>query len=127
MTGLVQDLKFGLRMLRKHPTFTAVAVLTLGLGIAANTVIFSVVNAVVLRPLPYPQPDRLVRLYSAFPTMSFDKFWISPPEYFDLVRESRSFAAIGAWNTGNASIGGGNGRSACPPLTPPTVFCPPSG
>ncbi len=93
-------------MLRKSPGFTAVALATLALGIGANSAIFSVVNGVLLEPLPYRQPDRLVYLYSQFPTMGFDEFWISPPEYRELQERARSFSAVGAWRTGRVNVTG---------------------
>jgi hypothetical protein len=89
MGTLTQDLRFGLRMLLKNPGFAVVAALTLALGIGANTAIFSVVNAVLLRPLPYREPGELVRLYSEFPTMDLRKFWVSPPEFFDIQNEAK--------------------------------------
>jgi predicted permease len=101
-----QDLRFSLRMLRKSPGFTAVAVATLALGIGANSAIFSVVNAVLLEPLPYGQPERLVYLYSQFPTLGFEEFWISPPEYRELQERARSFDALGAWRTGRVNVAG---------------------
>jgi hypothetical protein len=82
MHTLWQDLRYGMRMLRNSPGFTAASILCLALGIGATTAIFSIVNAVLLRPLPYAHAGRLVRIYSEFPT--FKKFWISPPEFLDL-------------------------------------------
>src|SRR5215467_7110110 len=76
--ALFQDLRYGARMLLKNPGFALIAVLTLALGIGANTAIFSVINGVLLKPLPYREPDRIARVYSEFPTMNLRKFWISP-------------------------------------------------
>jgi predicted permease len=75
----MQDLRYALRMLRKTPGFAAAAILTLALGIGANTAIFSVLNAVILKPLEYQQPDRLMRIASSFPGR--DDFWVSIPEF----------------------------------------------
>jgi putative ABC transport system permease protein len=104
MQTLWQDLRYGARMLFKKPGFTSIAVLTLALGIGANTAIFSVVNGVLLRPLPYKEPDRLARVYSEFPTMNLRKFWISPPEYMDVQKEAKSWESIGAWAAGGVNI-----------------------
>ncbi len=93
-----------MRMLASRPGFAAVAVITLALGIGANTAIFSVVNAVLLRPLPYGEPSKLVRVYSEFPTMELKKFWISPPEFHDIQKEAESWQSIGAWSTGGANV-----------------------
>src|SRR6185295_3475193 len=99
MQTLYQDLRYGIRMLLNKPGFAAVAVITLALGIGANTAIFSVVNAVLLRPLPYRNPGKLVRVYTEFPTMNLRKFWMSPPEFLDIQNESQSWESIGAWTT----------------------------
>lgn len=104
MQTLVQDLRYGLRMLIHKPGFAAVAVVTLALGIGANTAIFSVVNAVLLRPLPYSEPGKLVRIYTEFPTMNLRKFWMSAPEFLDIQNEAQSWESIGAWTTGGRNI-----------------------
>src|SRR5688572_1123603 len=104
MQNILQDLRYGARMLLKKPGFTVIAVITLALGIGANTAIFSVVNGVLLRPLPYKEPGRLARVYSEFPTMNLRKFWISPPEFLDIQKESKSWESIGAWATGGVNL-----------------------
>jgi putative ABC transport system permease protein len=108
MGTLLHDLRFALRLLRKSPGFTLVAVATLAIAIAANTVVFTGVNAVLLRPLPYAEPDQLVRVYSQFPRQDLFKFWLSTPEYFDLQREARSLSSLGAWYSQNTNFTGGD-------------------
>jgi len=104
MQSLLQDLRYGLRMLLHKPGFAAVAVITLALGIGANTAIFSVVNTVLLRPLPYREPGKLVRVYTEFPTMNLKKFWMSPPEFVDIQNEADSWESIGAWATTGRNV-----------------------
>ena len=108
MHSLLLDVKYGIRMLLNKPGFAAVAVITLALGIGANTAIFSVVNAVLLRPLPYRQPGKLVRVYTEFPTMNLRKFWMSPPEFLDIQNESGSWESIGAWTTTGRNVATSN-------------------
>ena len=88
------DVRYGLRMLRKNPGFTAVAILTLALGIGANTAIFSVVEGVLLAPLPYFQPDRLVVVWESNPR--FPRVWVSYPNFLDWQRIARSFQQMAA-------------------------------
>ena len=106
MDGWTKEVILAVRGLLRRPGFTAVAVLTLGLGIGANTAIFSVVNGVIIEPLQYPQSENLVMLTSAFPTLGFEEFWISPPEYMEISERMRSFESIGGFTTFQASIGG---------------------
>src|SRR3989441_806075 len=93
---LVQDLRFAVRMLRKSPGFTAVAVLTLGLGIGANTVIFSVVDAVLLRALPYPEPDRIVRIWESSLKRDVPRNLVNPLNFLDWRDHSQSFESMAA-------------------------------
>ena len=89
---LWSDIRFGLRMLRKNPGFTAVALATLALGIGGNTAIFSIVNGVLLNPLPFPQPDRLVALHESKP--NFEQGSISYPNFLDWQRDNRTFSSM---------------------------------
>ncbi|HET9533147.1 MAG TPA: ABC transporter permease [Blastocatellia bacterium] len=94
LDDLVQDMRYGLRMMVKNPGFTTVVILTLALGIGANTAIFSVVNAVLLRPLPYPKADELVTIYNS---PGGETMWpLSPVTYLNLKGRSNSFADIAA-------------------------------
>jgi predicted permease len=92
MSALFQDVKFGLRMLAKNPGFTAVAVLTLALGIGANTALFSVVNGVLLNPLPYPQPNQLVTLHESKPNFPYGA--ISYPNFLDWQKDNHTFSSM---------------------------------
>ncbi|HKW56422.1 MAG TPA: ABC transporter permease [Candidatus Acidoferrum sp.] len=94
MMNFWQDVRYGLRVLQKNPAFTAIAVITLALGIGANTALFSVVDGVLLSPLPFPKPEGLVAVYSK--TTQFDRGSISYPNFLDWHGDNRSFAALGA-------------------------------
>ena len=110
METLVQDLGFALRTLRRQPGFTAAAVLTLTLGLGANTAIFSLVEAGLLRPLPYPRPERLVRVLGqrTAPELDAGSGNISAQDFLDFARQSRGFEALGAhgWTGGTVTLTG---------------------
>src|SRR5271169_5062048 len=109
MGKFLQDLKYGFRMLLKNPGFTVAALVCLTLGIGATTAIFSIVNAVVLRPLPYAQSHRLIRVYSEFPNFpngGLRRFWFSPPEYLDLRRDAKSWESFDGWVNGGINLAG---------------------
>lgn len=106
MEELKQDARFALRMLFKSPGFTIVVVLALGLGIGANSAIFSVIDAVLLRPLPYEEPDRLVKLWMHFAGIGVpkDQNWVSAPEFVDLRDQNKSFSHIAATSSDDYNL-----------------------
>ncbi len=108
LDNLRQDLRLAARSLLRAPAFAAVTILTLALGIGANTAIFSIVNAVILRPLGYPKPEQLMYLTTQFPAFGFDQFWVSPPEYFEFRELNQSFASVGAYTTGEVNLTAGD-------------------
>ncbi|MGH9935829.1 MAG: ABC transporter permease, partial [Blastocatellia bacterium] len=100
MQVLWQDLRYGVRMLLKKPGFTSIAVITLGLGIGANTAIFTVINGVLLRPLPYDEPDRLVMLWESNPRRNIEQQPVLSPNLAAWREQSRSFENIAYWPSG---------------------------
>lgn len=110
MTSFLDDLHFAARSIGRNQRLTATIAATLALGIAATTVIFSVIDGVVLNPFPFPEPDRLVGVGSAFPKLQQDvSFWenLSPAEYVDLREGSRTLTSMVAWDMGNRQISEG--------------------
>ena len=106
--NLRQDVRLAIRSLLRAPAFAVVTILTLALGIGANTAIFSIVNGVILRPLGYQKPEQLMYLTTKFPGLGFDQFWVSPPEYFEFVALNQSFAVVGAYSTGEVNLSAGD-------------------
>jgi len=106
METLVQDFRYGLRMLSKSRSFTSVAVLTLAVGIGACTAIFSVVDTVLLRPLPYYQPDRLVTVTESLPKMGADEIGVAAGEYQDYRNQNRSFSEVAAYQSAEFNLTG---------------------
>jgi predicted permease len=96
---LIQDLRYGVRMLAKNPSFTAVAVLTLALGIGANSAIFSVIDAVLLRPLPYRDAQRLVQIKETLPLLGPEPANVPAPDVLEFQRQSRSFSSVAGFQS----------------------------
>jgi hypothetical protein len=106
MDLLLQDIRHGVRGLRREPGFAVVAILTLALGMGATTAMFGVVRGVVLAPLPYSDPDARVMIWSRW--VGWDKTWVSPIEIQDYRQRVRSFRAVAAWESGQANLTGGS-------------------
>ncbi|HYL98278.1 MAG TPA: ABC transporter permease, partial [Blastocatellia bacterium] len=97
MESLLQDLRFNARSLRRNPAFTVLAVIAMALGIGGNTAIFSVVNSVLLRPLPYPEPDRLIRVFGTAPNRGLDQTESSYQRFTAIAEQNQSFDSFGAY------------------------------
>jgi putative ABC transport system permease protein len=106
MSGLTQDLRYALRQMRKSPGFTVVALLTLALGIGATTAIFSVVYGVLLRPLPYADPNRIVAIFEIQPNGRHNR--LADPNFDDFRDQSHSFQAIAKYTAYPAAVSGGS-------------------
>src|SRR5579863_6810458 len=126
MGTLIQDLRYGLRQLRRNPGFSTVAVITLALGIGANAAIFSLVDAIILRPLPYPNPEQLVGLgqWRNQKGEGYVQTGVSAPNIADIAKEKRIFQQVGyyRWSAFNITEGnrpeGVNGINASVDLLP---------
>src|SRR5882724_988652 len=109
METLLQDLRYSYRLMLKQPAFSLVVVIALSLGIGANTAIFSVVNAVLLRPLPYKEPDRLVRVWEKDERSSqpgSDQSEVSPANFIDWRDQSQTLAEMAAFGVGSVALAG---------------------
>jgi len=107
VSGLVRDLRYAARTLRGSFTFASVVVLTLGLGIGANTAFFTVVNAVLIRPLGFAEPDRLVSVHESFPQAGIDHLLVSALDFEDFRRDQQSFEAVAAYRNVPLEVSGG--------------------
>jgi len=105
---LWQDIRYGLRVMRKNPGFIAIAVFALALGVGANTAIFSVVNAVLLNPINYENPDQLVMVWEKSLRRGFGQIPTSLPNFLDLRADSRSLEDLGAFTDTNFNLTGGD-------------------
>jgi len=105
MIGLLQDLRYALRQLRNNPGFTAVALITLALCLGANLAIFAVIDSVLLRPLPFPEPDRLVILYNTYPKAGKDRDMASLTSYYERRGNIRAFSQIASLNYATSVVG----------------------
>ncbi|MEE4273903.1 MAG: ABC transporter permease [Thermoanaerobaculales bacterium] len=106
MHDLIKDIRFGVRMLARHPIVTVICLLTLGLGIGASTAVFSVVDATLLSPLPFPEPDRLVSVSASKPAAGWPFMTISYPNFTDWSEQSSCFEATGIFGFGAVNVRG---------------------
>ena len=106
LTDFGRDIRYGLRTMFRNRLFTLVAVVTLAVGIGANAVVFSLVDRILLRALPFPEPDRIVRLLQAYPENGLDRWGLSPANFAAYRDQNRSFEAVGAFSASGATLTG---------------------
>jgi putative ABC transport system permease protein len=106
VSGMLQEMRYTLRRLRATPGFTLVSIGTLALGLGATSAIFSVINGVLLKPLPYPHPEQLVSLWMTAPGVKIEDLNMGPSFYFTMADESRAFQAVSIWTSGTTSVTG---------------------
>src|SRR5262245_56738535 len=112
MVNLLQDLQYGFRILKNRPLFTAIAIVTIAIGIGANTAIFSVVSGVLLKPLPYAEPERLFVIDETSPQQESGSYGVSYPNYLEWKGQSQAFEQIAALCFNQAVLTGvGESRS----------------
>ena len=109
---MLRDLRYAVRQLARTPSFTIVAIVTLALRIGATSAIFSVVNGVLLRPLPYPEPSALVRVHELLP--QYGRFSVAPANFLDWRDQAREFEGLAAYGTASATISGPDGPERIP-------------
>ena len=105
---MLSEIKVALRGLAKSPGFTAIAIATLALAIGANSAVFSLINALLVRPLPYQEPSRIALIWEQFATQGLDRIPCSPPEFLDLEKEFKSGTGLAAFNYQTFNLGGGD-------------------
>jgi putative ABC transport system permease protein len=111
MMTIVQDLRYAVRTMRRNAAFATLAIITLGLGIGATTIIYSAVDGIVLHPFPFPEPGRLIGVGPAFPKLGADVGYVeilSPAEYQDIEKQSRTLERVVAWDMGNRTLTDGD-------------------
>jgi putative ABC transport system permease protein len=106
MDQLLQDLRYTIRALSKRPVFTAAFILTVALGMGANTCIFSIVNAVLLQPLPFREPERLLMVWSSNPQQGYETYSVSPPDFFDFQTQNSVFEDLAVFRTSGGNLTG---------------------